>query len=185
MKLNKLIITAVMAVLLTGIVWAGFTFPGIPHKPTDGTVLTSTSVNFSFMINNTESNGANYWTVAIINTSDRLNDSSFTTLFRINATNATMINRTIAMADGKRNYWKLNITNSSSVSVPSPRYIFNVDAQYFKLSFGTQKMINFTLDSGNASFAGRVNFGNNFTLYDTGGTLRTCGVNVSTGMHCV
>ena len=184
MKLNKLIITAVMAVLLTGIVWAGFTFPGIPHKPTDGTVLTSTSVNFSFMINNTESNGANYWTVAIINTSDRLNDSSFTTLFRINATNATMINRTIAMADGKRTYWKLNITNSSSTSVPSPRYIFNVDAQYFKLSFGTQKMINFSLDSGNASFASGLTLGNNISMIDDGGTRRSCGVNGTSFFVC-
>ena len=132
------------------------------------------------MINNTADN-ATVWNVAILNTSSRLNDTTYFVLANIVVTNASFRNVTITMVDGLRHYWKINVTNVTGAGIGqiSPRYTFNIDTNYFRLRFGSQAKINFTLDQGDINMSGKLHIAasGNITMFDTSGVRRVCGVN--------
>ena len=159
MKLTKQLIGILACILLFGaaLVYAGLTYPGFDLKPTDGSVLTSTAVNFSFRINNTD-DGDTVFKYELYNRSSTT--GTWEKLIRSgNITNASINNHTlITMADGDRHYWRVNFTNVSATNdtTETPIFIFNVDTNYYKFVFGGFKAINFTLNEGNVVLAGNV-----------------------------
>lgn len=163
-KLNLLLISILAISLLSLIVYAGFTFPGPDGTislPTQGTVLTSTSVNFSIMVNNTNDHSTRFnWTVYNSSVSGR----NYSVLFSVMVFNATQNSTLITMKDGQRHYWYSNITNATTNAstnngvnhTKSPQKIFNVNLDYYRLIFGSQGNINFTLDTGNINSSGII-----------------------------
>src|SRR3990167_10432309 len=146
----KKLLIAIMLVLavaiIAGSVIAGLTFPGPANvqAPSDGTVLTSTSVNFSSMINDT-SNGRTTFNWTVYNSTNRAN---YTVLFSMTVTNGTFVNKTVVMADSVRHYWYSNYTNASGAGSAqvTGRKTFNVDANYNRVVIGSATLnLNITL----------------------------------------
>lgn len=94
------------------------------------------------------------------------------------------------MADNERTWWYYNCSNSfhneRSYGVSTVR-LFDMDTAYHKLVVGVQQLINFTLDKGNADFAGNVTMDGivgNYSMYSPDGSVFTCGVTDAGGFEC-
>ena|SRR3990167_8868622 len=188
--MKKLIALAIiLAFVLSAIgVYAGLTAPGYDSKPADGTVLTSTSVNFSFRINNTN-NAATLFEYRILNTSSRAQAlaGNYSVLITGNITNGSFFNITQTMVDQLRHYFIINFSNATTNGLVTSRSVFNIDVNYYKQIFGSQERINFTLDKGDINISGNLHIGagGNITMIQ-GDTRYLCGPN-GTGkpMICV
>ena len=95
-KKSLLALALIIISLASFIVYAGgITLPGFDPKPLDGTVLTSTLVNFSIRVNNTMNNGT-LFNLTVYNNSNRvqaLNNTNWGHLFSQEITNASFFNR--------------------------------------------------------------------------------------------
>lgn len=188
MKLIKNILEfLILMLIVAGSVFAGLTAPGYNPAPSDGTVLTSTSVNFSGRINNTN-NAAALFNLKIMNSSSK--NGNYSLLYELlvpngttaatetfwNVSNATMVN-------GKRHYVFYNFTNATTNGLVTSKVTFNIDVNYFKLIFGSQGKINMSLDTGDINTSGMVRM-KNFSLRDPDGTWKTCGMNQTGLIQC-
>lgn len=184
MRISKQILAWALIVIsclgLSGLVLAAV-IQGPTSVPAFGTVLTSTSVNFSVTINST-TNGNNSFLLKIMNSSTI--GGNYSELIAANVTNATFWNYTATMRDGIRHYWFANWTNASTDGFTSSRQIFNVDVSYYKQIFGSQGNINFSLDRGDINISGKLRV-NNFTLMDSSGAEWECGINTTGQPHCL
>ena len=164
--MKKLItLITILAFILSAVaVYAGLTAPGYDQKPLQGTVLTSTSVNFSVRINNTN-DGNTTFRLLIYNTSSSTKNFSASILAAplINETinNGSFWNKTVTMTDALRHYWYASFPNSSSsgVILNTSTSTFNIDTIYYKLIFGSQNKFNVTLDTGQVDTDFGVRFG--------------------------
>lgn len=139
-------------------------------------ILTTTSVNISWVINttNTTLDPGNSMNCTAYNRSSI--DNNFTAMFDdINVTNSTFANRTVTVNDGNRVYWYINCSTRSldgnaNVSLISAERVFDVDLDYFTLSLGLGSPINLSLDKGNIVVNGTItakSFSGIFNLNET------------------
>ena len=169
---NLTTLTVILAFILSAVaVYAGLTAPGYDQKPLQGTVLTSTSVNFSVRINNTN-DGNTTFRILIYNTSSSIKNFSASILAAplINETinNGSFWNKTVTMTDSLRHYWYVNFTNATNQGFITSTSTFNIDTNYYKLRFGSQDKFNVTLDTGQVDTDFGVRFG-------VAGSDETCG----------
>ena len=130
-------------------------------------ILTQRAVNFSFVINvtNTTLDSGLSMNCTVYNRSSIT--GGFSKLFvPMNVTNSTFVNRTITLTPG-RTYWYINCTTRGEDETPivtnatfiSDERVLDIDLDYFTLSLGVGGVINFSLDSGNATFKDYVRVG--------------------------
>lgn len=167
MKLSKLMIGFFIIVLTTLAVIAATSYNF--RAPSEFTTLTSTSVNFSTVFNQTN-NDATVFNITIYNSSNdnpsrnysKFTDSGNITISRV-ILNGTFWNLTnYTLKDNTRHWIFFNITNGSSTRGPilSDVTIFDIDTIFLKFRLGQYDTINFTLDTGEVSIYGNMTVGN-------------------------
>ena len=168
--------------------------------PVPFTTVTSTTVNYSFVYNQTNNDATNFVGVIYNATSS---SGPFTVLFSaLNVTNGSTINTSgvqITMRDNDRHFWYINVTNGSESrgQVISSTRIVDVDTSFLTFQLGAFGKINFTVDTGAAAFAGNTTSGGhviigagteagsrNLTLFDSTGSQFTCGINNTGDWSC-
>ena len=142
-----------------------YTFNWNIIRPDEYATLTSTSVDFNVSAN---------WTgnlTATMNCSLYTREDNSSGNYIINVSdfvlaNTSYANKTLIFASGKRVwwYWACEDNNSRSISNSTVR-IFDVDTTYDWLSIGTNKVINFSVSTGNGVFAGNVTALNYFGTF--------------------
>ena len=140
-KLAIWTLTITLVLGLAQLVIAALSFPGTTTyypRPSDGSVLTSTSVNFSVRANQTD-NAQTTWNLTIWNTSNRVQalNNTYQYLDSVLLRNDTFWNKSITMADNSRHYIIYNVTNVTNGPLKSSRITFNVDVNYNKFVIGS------------------------------------------------
>lgn len=158
MNLNKKLLSMIVAALLVlaaaGLVYGAVSYPGSDVRPTFGTVLTSTAVNYSSVITEVGTSRDTF-NITLYNTSNA-DKTNYSVLYSGVVSNATFWNQTITMKDSVRHYWYINYTNASGAGSHqvSPIYIFNVDSAYNRLPIGSATLnVNFTMYHGSTALS--------------------------------
>lgn len=191
MKLSKLMIGFFIIVLTTLAVIAATSYNF--RAPSEFTTLTSTSVNFSTVFNQTN-NDATVFNITIYNSSNdnpsrnysKFTDSGNITISRV-ILNGTFWNLTnYTLKDNTRHWIFFNITNGSSTRGPilSDVTIFDIDTRFLVFNLGGLDKINFSIDTGDINTSGRIFAARNVSYISPGGTIFTCGVNNTGQLHC-
>ena len=108
--------------------------------------------------------------------------------YTVNATgiiinNGSYANTTITFSDGDRVWWYVGCTDNYTRTVVSstPIRIIDVDEVYYILSLGANRVINFSLTTGDITSIGDIiatslTVTENLTLSSPNGTVWDCGV---------
>ena len=115
------------------------------RRPSQYTTLTSTTVNYTWVFNNTNNN-ENHFAATVYNKTSAT--GAYNIILRANITNGTIWNMTRVMSDDTRFWWYVNVTNVTGGPTTSDVKIFDIDTDFLKLVVGTYNKINITLDSG-------------------------------------
>ena len=158
-KSNFIVMMLLILAISVSIAAAVVRFPGettLYPRPSNGGVITTTSVNFSAIINDTTA-GTGVYNLSIWNTSDRT-DALEGDYRYLDSTplygNSTFWNKTITMRQGLRHYVVYNITNATGGAVKSSRIAFNVDANYTFIPIGSATVnVNFTMFHGSQAYS--------------------------------
>ena len=170
--LTGVLISAFLIVLLSFI---NFAAVYQATTPSQFTTLTSTSVNFSLVFNNTR-NGETYFNVVLYNSSDSSSSRAYQRLSSINVSNSSMSNMSVTMVDETRVWFYFNVTNITGGAVLSDIRIFDIDTKFLIFRFGGLDTINFSIANGDINTSGGLRLGKNITLFD-GTNYRVCGLN--------
>ena len=130
---TRLGVSSLLLILLATLMYAS---SGDLRSPSQFTTFTTTSVNYSFFVNNTI-NSETMFNVAVYNSSNSSLNRPYQELFRANVTNATYFNRSVTMVDGTRVWWYINTTNAT-VPISSGVQLFDVDTSFLKYLFGEE-----------------------------------------------
>lgn len=142
--MKKTILFFVMLCLLSVLVVAAYEMT--QNAPSEYAVQTSTDVMFNWTPTSTDLDDFNcsvFWRTN--RTGSYLNETPAQ-----NMTNNTAANITVSFNDGDRVWWKTSCYNRTDGAneVNSTVRIFDIDVNYYTLSLGVNKLINFTLDTG-------------------------------------
>lgn len=198
-KFTFAIVVFVVFALLALIASATFTYDTSKLNVSEYQILTSTAVVFNWTVNSTfvGASSSSTFNCTVYNLSGIGNTGNYTPLAgvtEINTTNnQTFKNITVTLPEG-RHYWYLNCTQrtgASNTSVVTSTRAFDVDLDYYTLSFGANQLINFTLDTGHITAAGNITgkyingtmVGSINTLSDVliGGGFDAGGITLTTG----
>ena len=143
-------------------------------NPAAVSILASTSVNFSWIVNLTNGflDPGEQLECGLYNKSSL--NANYSILFKANITNATFFNQTVTVTADELHWWFVNcttpLTQSNPISGLSDTRIFEViaDAVYYRYGIGFFDKINFTLNTGDFQLAGDMSIDGGTMFVDSG-----------------
>ena len=143
---------AVLFLALAGLASAAFNIT--LNSPNEYFVHNATSIVFNWTARNDSDAQATNFTCNLYNTSaSNPVSTNYSKSDSLNSSQGNYSNATFSFPDGVRVWWFIGCNDKQSFTNTSFR-IFDVDTSQFILSLGFNRIINFSVDSGDANFSG-------------------------------